>query len=98
MKGKIIFITGASSGIGEGCARKFASQGADLILNARNTDKLIALKAELETNYGIEVCLLPFDVRDRESARSAITSLQGKWKNIDVLINNDGLTSEVRNN
>lgn len=91
MKGKIIFITGASSGIGEGCARKFASEGSDLILNARNNDKLKTLKSNLETKYGIEVHLLPFDVRDREIARTSIESLQGKWRNIDVLINNAGL-------
>lgn len=91
MKGKIIFVTGASSGIGEGCARKFASEGSDLILNARNADKLKALKSELESKYGIEVLLLPFDVRNREMARTSIESLQGKWKNIDVLINNAGL-------
>ena len=47
MKGKIVFITGASSGIGEGCARKFASQGSDLILNARNVAKLEELKKVL---------------------------------------------------
>lgn len=68
MKGKIIFITGASSGIGEGCARKFASEGSDLILNARNKDKLEELKSNLESTYGIEVFLLPFDVRDRVAA------------------------------
>lgn len=67
MKGKIVFITGASSGIGEGCARKFASQGSDLILNARNVAKLEELKKELETKYGVRVCLLPFDVRDRKA-------------------------------
>ena len=44
---KIVFITGASSGIGAGCARKFASQGASLILNARNVNKLSALKEEM---------------------------------------------------
>ena len=49
---KIVFITGASSGIGAGCARKFASQGASLILNARNVNKLSALKEELEKQYG----------------------------------------------
>jgi len=95
MKGKIILITGASSGIGEGCAKKFASEGSDLILNARNTGKLNTLKSELESKYGIEVCLLPFDVRDREAARNAIDSLQGKWKDIDVLINNAGLVIGV---
>lgn len=45
----------------------------------------------LEATYGIEVLLLPFDVRDRNAARSSIQSLQGKWENIDVLINNVGL-------
>ena len=47
MKAKIVFITGASSGIGEGCARKFASQGSDLILNARNVAKLEELKNKI---------------------------------------------------
>ena len=47
MKGKLIFITGATSGIGEGCARKFAAMGSNLILNGRNTEKLEALKEEL---------------------------------------------------
>ena len=91
MKDKIIFITGATSGIGEGCARKFASEGANLILNGRNQDKLNELKVELEADFGIEVLLLPFDVRDRERAKVAIESLEGKWKLIDVLVNNAGL-------
>ena len=91
MKDKIIFITGATSGIGEGCARKFASEGANLILNGRNQDKLNELKVELEADFGIEVLLLPFDVRDRERAKVAIESLEGKWKSIDVLANNAGL-------
>ena len=69
---KIVFITGASSGIGAGCARKFASQGASLILNARNVNKLSALKEELEKQYGTEIYLLPFDVRDRKAATSAL--------------------------
>ena len=91
MKDKIIFITGATSGIGEGCARKFASEGANLILNGRNQDKLNELKIELQDDFGIEVLLLPFDVRDRERAKVAIESLEGKWKSIDVLVNNAGL-------
>ena len=66
---KIVFITGASSGIGAGCARKFASQGASLILNARNVNKLSALKEELEKQYGAKIYLLPFDVRDRKRQR-----------------------------
>lgn len=90
MKDRIIFITGATSGIGEGCARKFAAMGSDLILNGRNVEKLAALKAEL-TAKGVDVLTLPFDVRDRQAMRAAIDSLEGKWKNIDVLINNAGL-------
>lgn len=90
MKDRIIFITGATSGIGEGCARKFATMGSDLILNGRNTEKLAELKAEL-TAKGVDVLTLPFDVRDREAMRAALDSLEGKWKNIDVLVNNAGL-------
>lgn len=90
MKGKTIFITGATSGIGEGCARKFAAMGSNLILNGRNTEKLESLKKEL-TAQGIEVLTLPFDVRDRKAMQQAVDSLQGQWKHVDVLINNAGL-------
>lgn len=90
MKGKLIFITGATSGIGEGCARKFAHAGCDLILNGRNTDKLESLKRELSAQ-GTEVLTLPFDVRDRQAMRQALDTLEGKWRNIDVLVNNAGL-------
>lgn len=90
MKGKTIFITGATSGIGEGCARKFAAMGSNLILNGRNTEKLESLKKEL-TAQGVEVLTLPFDVRDRKAMQQAVDSLQGQWKHVDVLINNVGL-------
>ena len=90
MKGKTIFITGATSGIGEGCARKFAAMGSNLILNGRNTEKLESLKKEL-TAQGVEVLTLPFDVRDRKAMQQAADSLQGQWKHVDVLINNAGL-------
>lgn len=90
MKGKLIFITGATSGIGEACARKFAEMGSNLILNGRNTEKLEALKKEL-TAQDVEVLTLPFDVRNREEMRRAVDSLEGKWQQIDVLVNNAGL-------
>lgn len=90
MKGKTIFITGATSGIGEGCARKFAAMGSNLILNGRNTEKLESLKKEL-TAQGVEVLTLPFDVRDRKAMQQAVASLQDQWKHVDVLINNAGL-------
>lgn len=94
MKGKTVLITGATSGIGEGCARKFAAMGSNLILNGRNIEKLNQLKEEL-TALGVEVLTLPFDVRDRAAMRAAIDSLQGPWQQIDVLINNAGLVIGV---
>ena len=95
MKAKIVFITGASSVIGEGCARKFAKEGWNLILNARTVSKLEELKAELEKEYGIQVYVLPFDVRDRKQAAAALEALPEEWKSIDVLINNAGLVIGV---
>lgn len=94
MKGKTVLITGATSGIGEGCARKFAAMGSNLILNGRNIEKLNQLKEGL-TALGVEVLTLPFDVRDRAAMRAAIDSLQGSWQQIDVLINNAGLVIGV---
>jgi NADP-dependent 3-hydroxy acid dehydrogenase YdfG len=92
---KTILITGASSGIGEGCARKFASQGARLILNSRSADKLIALAEELKEKYDAECYVMPFDVCNRESAAAALNALPQEWKSIDVLVNNAGLAIGV---
>ena len=87
---RIALITGASSGIGEACARKFAEGGYDLILTARRAEKLAELKAELETE-GTKVKTLTFDVRDAEAAETAVDSLEPEWRKINVLINNAGL-------
>ena len=90
MASKTALITGATSGIGEGCARKFAKGGYDLIITGRNTAKLESLKNELEAE-GVKVNTLAFDVRDRNATRQAIESLDGEWRSIDVLVNNAGL-------
>ncbi len=92
---KTVLITGASSGIGEGCARKFASQGARLILNSRSTDKLSVLAEELKEKYDAECYVMPFDVCNREAAAAALNALPQEWKSIDVLINNAGLAIGV---
>jgi 3-hydroxy acid dehydrogenase / malonic semialdehyde reductase len=91
MKNTLVFITGASSGIGEGCARKFAANGSKLILNARDEKQLNRLKTELEQSFGIQVLVLPFDVRDRSAVKKALDGLDKNWQAIDVLINNAGL-------
>ena len=87
---KIILITGATSGIGLACARKFAENGDRLILTGRNEQRLADIKKEL-TEKGADVLTLTFDVRDREKAASLIESLPAEWQEIDVLVNNAGL-------
>jgi NADP-dependent 3-hydroxy acid dehydrogenase YdfG len=88
---KIVFITGATAGFGEACARKFASNNYDLILNGRRTERLHELKKEIEEEHKVSCLLLPFDVRDQQAVISNIRLLDDRWKNIDVLINNAGL-------
>lgn len=87
---KIVLITGATSGIGEACARKFAQNGDKVILTGRNQARMTAIADELKAK-GTEVLTLMFDVRDREAARQAIESLPAEWQEIDVLVNNAGL-------
>lgn len=90
MEKKTILITGATSGIGEACARRLAQDGNDLILTGRNAAHLEELKNELKSD-SVDVLTLVFDVRDRAAATAAINGLTGKWATIDVLINNAGL-------
>ena len=87
---KIIMITGATSGIGLACARKFAENGDRLILTGRNEQRLNEIKTEL-AEKGTEVLTLAFDVRDRETAQQYISGLAAEWQKIDVLVNNAGL-------
>lgn len=84
---KTVLITGATSGIGLACARKFAENGDKLILTGRNEHRLAELKKELDT----EVITLAFDVRDREKAKKYLNELPEQWQDIDVLVNNAGL-------
>ena len=92
---KTVLITGASSGIGEGCAKKFASEGARLILNSRSADKLEALAQNLKAKYNTDCYIMPFDVCDRKAAAAALDALPDEWKSIDILINNAGLAVGV---
>jgi hypothetical protein len=87
---KVILITGATSGIGQACARKFAANGDRLILTGRNENRLLEIKKEL-TEKGCDVLTLTFDVRDREKAAKYIEMLPEEWQEIDVLVNNAGL-------
>ncbi len=88
---KIILITGATSGIGKACAEKFASAGYDIIITGRRKDRLSEIQASLQSQFGISVLPLCFDMQDRKSVASAFDHLPGQWKKIDILINNAGL-------
>ena len=86
---KIALVTGATSGIGEACARKFAENQYNVIITGRRVDALDKLAAELQ-GAGAEVLTLEFDVRDREAAAASIQGLPAEWQEIDVLVNNAG--------
>ncbi len=96
LKNQIVFITGASSGIGAACAKIFARGGAQLILAARRIDKLDRLAKELVETELIpsvnQIHLVELDVRDRLKVESALNTLPEDWKAIDILINNAGLS------
>ena len=88
---KIVFITGATSGFGEACALQFAEAGYNIIINGRREDRLKQLKKDLEEKFSVRVLSLPFDVSQRDAVFSAVNSIPGDWRNINVLINNAGL-------
>jgi 3-hydroxy acid dehydrogenase / malonic semialdehyde reductase len=92
LKNQIILITGASSGIGTACATILAGAGAKLILAARRLERLQQLADALVKEFGIEIHLLQLDVRDRNAVESAIATLPSAWSEIDILINNAGLS------
>lgn len=89
MSVKTIFITGASAGFGEACARAFAKQGHRLILTARRFDRLQKLREELTSAAGVH--LLQLDVRQRAAVEMAVASLPEEFRHVDVLVNNAGL-------
>jgi NADP-dependent 3-hydroxy acid dehydrogenase YdfG len=91
LKDKIVFVTGASSGIGKSCASIFAKNGAKLLLCARRIDRLEKFSQQLKSEFGTESYIFQLDVRDRKAVNIALDNLPAEWKNIDVLLNNAGL-------
>ena len=87
---KTVLVTGATSGIGEACAHRFAQGGYNVIITGRRAPLLAELRKKLEAE-GAKVLALAFDVRNRAAATKAIESLSDEWQQIDVLINNAGL-------
>ena len=92
LKNKVVMVTGASAGIGYSCARIFAKSGAKLILAARRSAKIKKLAEGLAKKYKTESIVLELDVRDQKQVEEKINSLPAKWKKIQILVNNAGLS------
>ncbi len=87
-----ILITGATSGIGEASAKLFSSQGYRVIIAGRRNDRLKALARLLTKEYNSEVLPLCFDVCNRQAVDASIDSISPDWKQINILLNNAGLS------
>jgi NADP-dependent 3-hydroxy acid dehydrogenase YdfG len=92
LKGKIVFITGASSGIGAATALAFAAEGARLLLAARRAGKLAQVASSALERGAAAVHSINLDVRDHQAVQNAIDALPPEWAEIDVLVNNAGLS------
>ena len=89
---KIAFITGSSVGIGAATATILAQNGFDLLLAARRLDRLETLATELQAQYGVRVHTFALDVRNRAEVSAQLNALPAEWQNIDLLVNNAGLS------
>jgi NADP-dependent 3-hydroxy acid dehydrogenase YdfG len=92
LKDRVVFITGASAGIGAACARAFAAEGARLLLAARRVERLEAMEVDLLEAGAAAVHAFQLDVQDRAGVESAVANLPAEWRAIDVLVNNAGLS------
>jgi 3-hydroxy acid dehydrogenase/malonic semialdehyde reductase len=92
LKGKIVFITGASAGIGAATALAFAAEGARLLLAARRADKLADVVGKAFETGAPSVHSINLDVRDHRAVQQAIDDLPAEWAEIDILVNNAGLS------
>jgi 3-hydroxy acid dehydrogenase/malonic semialdehyde reductase len=89
---QVVFVTGASTGIGAACARAFAGEGARLLLAARRLDRMKALEPELRASGAADVRLCGLDVRDAAAVQRTVDALPSAWKTVEVLVNNAGLS------
>lgn len=87
----LVLITGATSGIGRATAEIFAQNGYRLILTGRRVERLMDLKNKLESSFGSDILILPFDVRDPGAVDAALSNLPEAYQAVDILVNNAGL-------
>lgn len=91
-KGRTVWITGASSGIGEALAWEFARLGADLVLSSRNTEKLNVLAKELSQQFQISPDVISLDLSNNATVLQAVDQFRNRHQKIDILINNAGVS------
>ena len=90
-KGKVVIVTGASSGIGEATAREFAKEGSKVVLAARRVDRLEALAKEIDAmNTGAQALVVQADLSKLEDIQALIAKTLEKFGRVDVLVNNAG--------
>ncbi len=89
---RVVFVTGASAGIGAACSRLFAARGARLLQVARRIDRLEEATAGLRAAGAPDVLNLELDVRDGAGVFRAVEELPDTWKDVEVLVNNAGLS------
>lgn len=87
-----MFITGASSGIGEACARVFAAEGARILIAARRLERLKALAPKLRELGAADAHVISLDVQKRTEVERTLAALPAEWQDIDILVNNAGLS------
>ena len=92
LHGKIVFVTGASAGIGAATALAFAEQGAKLLLAARRAGRLSEVASKAKERGAPAVHSIDLDVRDRRAVQNAIDGLPAEWAEIEILVNNAGLS------
>lgn len=88
---KIALITGATAGFGKAIAERLAKENFDLIITGRRKERLEEVKGKIESESGVRVLPLSFDVRVYNEVEKNLGNLPESWKNIDVLVNNAGL-------
>ena len=88
--GRNIWVTGASSGVGEGMAKVFHREGANLILSARRTAELERVREECDAGLG-GITLVPFDIAEQAEREAAAAEVLAEFPRIDVLVNNAGI-------
>ncbi|TNE72987.1 SDR family NAD(P)-dependent oxidoreductase [bacterium] len=93
LKGKKALITGATAGIGKAIAHQLADLGVHLILTGRRSERLVELKSEIESSYGVQVQTLHFDIRSNKEVEDALSEVD--LESVDLLINNAGLAAGV---